>query len=159
MLCLVMVSLVCSGIDHQRMAPHSAQPLARFMPRKKATTRPSWYSRKRPPTIARALMHNKLYLLGTGSKCVEELKRTQGVSVSVSTFFNWVDGGSTPSGVMRLSECGAYIQKSIRCRVNDWAGIDHESWWRIMIDKKCLKPIDKPSDPFKALGLRPPNEA
>jgi hypothetical protein len=144
------------------MAPPLALPLSRSMPRKKkreGIKRPSWYHRKRPPTIARALIQRKMFDLGTGSKCIADIKKTQGILVNLTTFMAWIDGWSAPSGVIRLAPCGRYLQKSVRCRISAWAGIEHESWWWTMIDKDCLKPAEIPSDPFKALGLRPPDEA
>lgn len=112
-------------------------------------------ARKRPLTIAAALLRNKTNEVGGVAGAIKVLVETYGLSVKTSTFYGWLSGFGAPNGNPSLSPCKNFLEAPTRSYVNDWLGISDDSWWWLLLDSKHLQ-HEKPSDPFDMLGLRPP---
>ena len=111
--------------------------------------------KSRPITIGRALLENKTAECGGVISSITLLKQVYGISISRTTYYNWIEGWSAPNGNPCMSSCETVLEIPTRGCINHWLGITDDSWWWTLLDmSKLLKPPDK--DPLIMSGLRPP---
>lgn len=123
------------------------------MPSKKTNGKGS--ARKRPLTIATALLINKTNDVGGVADAIHVLTETYGVSIKRSTYYGWLGGFSAPNANPSMSPCRSFLEPPMRSYMNEWLGITDDSWWWTLFNSKHLQ-HEKPRDPFDMLGLRPP---
>ena len=111
--------------------------------------------RRRPMTVARALLETKVEACGGITAAVGELFDNHGLRISIPTFQNWIKGWSAPNGNPSISECGRFLEAPQREYVNRWLGLDSDAWWWELLSKEHLKGVTK-REPEELLGLRPP---
>jgi|TARA_R100001443_G_scaffold29830_4_gene43123 hypothetical protein len=112
-------------------------------------------ARKRPLTIAAALLANKTNECGGVAGAIKALAEGYGVSVKTSTFYGWISGFGAPNGNPSLSPCKKFLEAPTRSHVNDWLGITDDSWWWLLLDSTHLQHKEH-KDPFDMLAFRPP---